>query len=253
MVGKLILRGLLAGLIAGIIAFAFAYVFGEPSVDSAIAFEEQQSAAEAASMPGMDMTEEAPPVSRDTQKTIGLFTGIAIVSIGLGGLFSVIFAFANGRIGKLTSAQTAVLLAAICFVTVVLVPWLKYPASPPASTLDDTIGFRTSLYFLMLALSIVLTVAAVLVRQQLVPNLGQWNASVVTAIAYVIVVGIIFKLMPSVNEVPAGFPAQTFWDFRVSSMGIQALIWASLGVTFGVIVDRTIPQLSSHRTAVPAH
>lgn len=253
MVGKLILRGLLAGLIAGVIAFAFAFVYGEPSVDSAIAFEDQIAAAEAAANPGAPVDEEAPPVSRETQKSVGLFTGIAVVGIGLGGLFAVVFAFANGRIGTLNSAQTAIVLAAIGFVTVVLVPWLKYPASPPASTFDDTIAWRSSLYFLMLALSIVLTLAALLVRQQLVPALGQWNASVWTAIGYVVVVGIVYAVMPTVNETPAGFPTSAMWDFRVSSVGIQALLWASIGVAFGYLVDRTIPQLSSQRTAVPAH
>jgi hypothetical protein len=247
MVGKLLLRGLLAGLIAGIVAFGFAYVYGEPSVDAAITFEEQMAAAEPGAGAG---AEEAPPtITRDTQKSIGLLTGIAVLGVGLGGLYSVLFGFANGRIGKLGNRPTALLLAAVCFVTFVLVPWLKYPASPPASTFDDTIGFRTSLYFLMLALSIALTVCAWIVRLQLLPRLGNWNASVATVVGYVVVLLLLGSLMPTVNEVPQGFPASVMWDFRVASLGIQAILWSALGLIFGLLVDRTMPELSRSRLA----
>jgi hypothetical protein len=129
MVGKLLLRGLLAGLVAAVIAFGFASIFGEPTVDAAIAFEEQMEAA------GTESPAEAPPaISRDIQKSIGLFTGIAVLGITLGGLYAVLFGLAHGRIGRLSGPQTALVLAGLCFVTLVLVPWLKYPANPPAST-----------------------------------------------------------------------------------------------------------------------
>ena len=248
MVGKLLLRGLLAGLIAGIVAFGFAYLYGEPSVDAAIAFEEQMVAAEADT--GARAEEEAPAtITRDTQKSIGLLTGIAVLGVGLGGLYSILFGFANGRIGQLGNRPTALLLAAVCFVTFVLVPWLKYPASPPASTFDDTIGFRTSLYFLMLALSIAVTACAWIVRLQLLPRLGNWNASVATILGYVVALLLLGSLMPTVNEVPQGFPASVMWDFRVASLGIQAILWAALGLVFGLLVDRTMPELNGSRLA----
>ena len=41
----LLLRGMLAGLAGGVLYALFAYLFGEPSVDSAIAYEEQAAAA----------------------------------------------------------------------------------------------------------------------------------------------------------------------------------------------------------------
>lgn len=247
MVGKLLLRGLLAGLIAGVITFGFAYIFGEPSVDGAIAFEDQMATDESA-----PADEASPTITRDTQKSIGLLTGIVFLGVALGGIYSVLFAFANGRIGRLNTSQTAVLLAALCFVTLVLTPWLKYPASPPASTLDDTIGFRTSLYFLMLGFSIVVSVGAWMVRMQLVPRLGQWNATLVTIVGYVVAVMLLNLMLPSVNEVPDGFPAQVLWDFRMASLGTQAVLWGSLALVFSGLVDRTIPQLAMRRVA-PAH
>lgn len=250
MVGKLLLRGLLAGLVAGVIAYGFAFFYGEPSVDGAIAFEEQMASAESAegAATGAEAESES-AITRETQKGIGLLTGIVVIGVGMGGLYSVLFAFANGRMGKLTPQQTALALAVICFVTLVLTPWLKYPASPPASTFDDTIGFRTTLYFLMLVLSIALSVCAWFVRDQLIPRLGAWNATVATLVGYVVVSLALGALMPTVNEVPEGFPAMVMWDFRVSSLGIQAVLWASIGIVFSVLVERTLPQLSTSRVA----
>ena len=132
MTGQLLLRGMIVGLIAGLFAFGFARVFGEPPVDAAIAFEEQMSqAANAAS----GMTEAAEPelVSRVTQAGIGLFTGIMTYSAAIGGLFALVFAFAYGRLGKLGPRGTAALLAVACFIAVIAVPALKYPANPPAT------------------------------------------------------------------------------------------------------------------------
>ncbi len=93
MTGSLLLRGMIAGLVAGLLAFGFARTFGEPSVDRAIAFEEQMAAAEHA-------PEEPELVSRSTQAGIGLFTGIMVYSAAVGGIFSLVFASLFGRAGS---------------------------------------------------------------------------------------------------------------------------------------------------------
>jgi hypothetical protein len=41
MVGALLLRGMLVGIVAGALSFGFLKIAGEPSIDRAIAFEEQ--------------------------------------------------------------------------------------------------------------------------------------------------------------------------------------------------------------------
>jgi hypothetical protein len=252
MVGKLLIRGLLVGLVAGLIAFGFARVYGEPSVDSAIAFEEQMASAEPVDP---NAVEEAPLVTREVQSSIGLLTGIVVLGVGLGGVFSIVFSLAAGRVGKLGLQQTSMLVAVIGFMTVSFVPWLKYPASPPASTLDDTIQFRTAVYFLMLAVSIAATAGAWLLRQQLLARRGAWNASMIAAAGYVVVLFVFFTIMPTINETPAGFPATVMWDFRLASIGIQAVLWAAMGVLFGPVVERTmnIGVGSAGRNSALAH
>src|SRR5438128_2300820 len=125
MVRTLLLRGMLVGLVAGLLALAFATAFGEPQVDRAISFESQAARA-AGEPPGLAL------VSRGVQKTVGLATALAVYSVGFGGLFALAFAVAYGRIGHVSPRATAALVALGGFVTVVLVPFIKYPANPPA-------------------------------------------------------------------------------------------------------------------------
>ena len=47
------------------------------------------------------------------------------------------------------------------FLSLYVIPFLKYPASPPAVGLDETIRQRTLLYLMMVVLSAALFVAAV--------------------------------------------------------------------------------------------
>ena len=67
---------------------------------------------------------------------------------------------------------------------VYLVPFLKYPANPPAVGDPDTLGKRTTLYFLMMLLSVLLAVGAVILGKRLAPRLGNWYATVAAAAVF---------------------------------------------------------------------
>ncbi len=62
--------------------------------------------------------------------------------------------FAYGRVGRLGARATAALLAVGAFVTVNVVPFLIYPPNPPAVGNPDTIGRRTTLFFLVIVIAI---------------------------------------------------------------------------------------------------
>ena len=47
-----------------------------------------------------------------------------------------------------------------------------------------------------------------------------------------------YVVLPGVNEVPAGFPAAVLWRFRVASLGIQVVLWTTLGLVFGALTER---------------
>lgn len=242
MVGRLILRGFIVGIVAGLLAFGWAKIFGEPAVETAINFESAQDQAKAASAvaAGKPAPEDEPEIfSRAVQSGIGLLTGMVVSGAGLGCLFAVLFAFANGRLGRLGPAQTSALLALFGLLSVYIVPALKYPANPPSVGEPDTIKYRTGLYFLMMAISIASTLSALRLQRSLAPRHGPWNASLLAAGAYLVVIAAVYVLLPGINEVPATFPATTLWDFRIASLGIQTVLWGSIGLLFGYVGARS--------------
>ncbi|MQA61034.1 MAG: hypothetical protein GEU86_05985 [Actinophytocola sp.] len=245
MMRTLLVRGLIAGLIAGIAAAIFAFVFGEPHIEAAIAIEEANAATEA----GHDHAEEAPIVSRDIQKSLGLLTANAATGLALGGLFSLAFAFVYGRFGAFSARAYSAFLAVAAFTAVSLVPFLKYPANPPAVGQEGTIASRTELYFVLLAISVIAAGLACYAVKVLAEKLGGWTAGSIGLVGYVAVMAACGWLLPAVNEVPEGFPATLMWDFRVTALGTLVVLWAVLGLTFGALVHRALG--SEQRQAEP--
>src|SRR5471032_1069310 len=233
MTGRLLVRGMLVGLLAGILAFGFAKVFGEPQIDKAIAFEEQM-----AQMHGDAPEEEL--VSREVQSTFGLFTGVVVYSVSLGGIFALVFAYSLGRVGKVGPRGLAALLALAAFVTLILVPGLKYPANPPSIGDPQTISQRTRLFFLMLLVSVIAAVLAINATRKLIPKLGVWSGSLLAVALYVVVMAVAGALFPTINEVPTDFSAVLLWKFRVASLGIQLVLWTTVGLTFGWLAERKL-------------
>jgi Probable cobalt transporter subunit (CbtA) len=229
--GNLLLRGMLAGLIAGFLAFGFAKVFGEPQVDRAIGFEEQMAKAKGE-------PEEPGIVSREVQASIGLLTAVAVVGTAMGGLFALAFAFVNGRLVQLPPLTAALIVAALGFLAVYVVPDLKYPANPPAVGSPETIGLRTQLYFGMIAFSLAALAIAISAGRQFVARFGIWNATLIGAGIYIVLATIAGYMLPPINEVPEGFPADLLWNFRVVSFGIQGILWAGIALIFGISLER---------------
>ncbi|MFE3766458.1 CbtA family protein [Streptomyces sp. NPDC059104] len=255
----LLVRGMLAGLIAGLFAFAVAYVVGEPSVRGSIAVEEASAAKEAAPAAGHAAghaghggaeaapaaEEEEELVSRPVQSTFGLATGVLVYGVALGGIASLAFSFVLGRVGGFSPRATAALTAAGAFALVYLVPFLKYPASPPAVGNPDTIGQRTTLFFLMILLSVLLGVGAIIAGRRLAPRLGNWNATLTAGAGFVVATALAFLVLPdNTDAVKPEFPAALLWDFRVASVTVQVVMWAVFGIVFGVLAQR----LLAHRT-----
>ncbi|MER7974033.1 MULTISPECIES: CbtA family protein [unclassified Streptomyces] len=244
-VRNLLVRGMLAGLGAGLLALVVAYLLGEPYVDKAIGFEESHAHGH---------EHEVELVSRSLQSTAGLATGVLVYGVAFGGIAALAYCFALGRIGRFSPRATALLLSGCALLAVYVVPFLKYPANPPAVGNSDTIGERTTLYFLMMVLSVLLAVAATLFGRRLAPALGTWWATVAAVAAFAVVTGLAFAFLPVINEVPADFPATVLWRFRLAALTIQLTLWTGFGLIFGELAERVLAPrpAGAARTAAPA-
>lgn len=243
-VRNLLVRGMLAGLAAGVLALVVAYLLGEPNVDKAISFEEAHS-----------HEHEMEVVSRSLQSTAGLATGVLVYGVAFGGIAALAYCFALGRVGRFGPRATALLLSGCALFAVYVVPFLKYPANPPSVGSPDTIGKRTTLYFLMMLLSVLLAVAATILGKRLAPALGTWWATVVAVAAFAVVIGLAYAFLPAVNEVPKEFPATVLWRFRLSALAIQTVLWTGFGLVFGELAERLLnpkPATARSARAVPA-
>ena len=238
----LLVRGMLVGLLAAMLALGFAEVFGEPSVDRAITFETQE-------YQSRGLPPEPVLVSRDVQKSLGIATAIGLYSLAFGGLFALAFAVAYQRIGRFSPRATAALIALGGFVVLVLVPFIKYPANPPSIGNADTIDQRTALYFGMLTVSLLLALGSLRLGRQLLPRLGAWNSALLAGAIFVVLIATVQLLLPTVDEVPYGFPASTLWRFRLASLGTQLVLWTTFGVVFGALTERGLRPARAARPA----
>jgi predicted cobalt transporter CbtA len=222
MLGSFIRRGVIAGLAGGAASALFLLVVGERTIGDAIRLEEQQGG-------GGDAM-----FTRGTQ-VFGGALGVILVSIALGVIFATTFAAVRHRLPGRNDWQRSITWAVTAFVVVYLVPFLKYPANPPAVGDPNTIDERTILYFAVLAWSIGAAFLAV--------RLGRWmrtrqHAEPVrqsaVAGAWIVLVGIAFMVLPgSPDRVTA--PATLIWRFRIASAGGALALWVVTGVVFGVL------------------
>ena len=207
---RIIARGLLAGAIGSVAAFVFARTFVEPLIDRAIAYEEAHAGGHEH---GIEL------FSRGVQANIGMGFGMLSFGVAMGALFAVAYCVAYGRVGNLSPRLLSVLLAGGMFLSLYVIPFLKYPPNPPAVSLEETIRQRTLLYLLLVVLSAALLAGAVVLGRNLVERFGAWSATLIAAASYVVAIAIVMLGLPTIDETPADFPADVLYEFRLYLAG----------------------------------
>jgi hypothetical protein len=274
---RLILRGVLVGAVAGLLTFVFARIFAEPQIQAAIDYETGRDTAQAVldKAAGLPAEPVGPNIfSRALQANLGSGVGMIFFGIAMGALFALAYAVCLGRVGNLRPRTLALLVAVGGFLGVYLVPFAKYPANPPSIGHPDTITNRGGLYLLMVLCSVVFLALAVWLGRRLMARWGNWNASVLAGAAFVVAIGIVMAILPSLGHLAAneqqfgnqatetplpltnasgtivypGFPADVLFYFRLYSVAAQLLLWATIGLVFAPLAERL---LHPHRDAMP--
>ncbi len=247
--GALLLRGLLAGLIAGLLAGVFSFAVGERHIDAAIALEEQAAHADGADASAGH--EEEPLVSRDGQR-VGLLLATGLYGMAMGGLLATAYLVLRRRLRARSETSAILGLAAAAYLGAVLVPFVKYPANPPAVGDPDTIGQRTVSYLVLLVLGLVAVWAGVTAFRAVRAGQPDWLRLAAGAAGFLLTVAVSYLVLPAVDEVPEGFPASLLWNFRLASLGTQLVLWMVAGLVFAALVDRLAARTSPRPDASPA-
>ena len=176
--------------------------------------------------------------SRSIQK-VGLFFAMGLSGVFVGGLFGMAYAYFRGRLASGSEWNRSLSLAGATFVGAFLIPFVKYPANPPGVGDPATIGSRTVSYFAMVALSLLVVLGAWYAARALRVR-GGVNAParhLAVGLGAAVAVGVLFLVLPAAPD-PGEFPAGLLWDFRLSSLGTQLVLWTGLGVAFGLLSER---------------
>jgi predicted cobalt transporter CbtA len=226
LVSGLVLRAAGVGLLGGLVAFVFARIFAEPLIQRAVDYEGGRGEAEAAlaAAAGEPVGAEGSELfSRAVQGNVGIGVGIILFGLAVGCFFGVAYCLAYGRVGRVSARQLSLLVAGGGFLVLFLVPFLKYPANPPAVGNDATIAQRAGLYGVLL------------------PPLGSLSANA-------------GEVGPALTETPQplrdpsgaivfpGFDPDLLYYFRLYSVMAQALLWGVIGVAFAPLAERLLAR-----------
>jgi predicted cobalt transporter CbtA len=278
MVRALVLRAAGVGALAGVVAFVFARIFAEPLIQAAIDYEAGRAEAEAAlaAAAGQAPSAEGPELfSRAVQGNLGIGVGMIAFGVAVGLFFAVAFCMAYGRTGNVRPRQLSLLVGLFGFLATFAIPFVKYPANPPAVGNADTIRDRGALWVLMVVVSVVVLVLAVAAGQRLQARLGTWNATLVAGAGALVVLGVVMALLPPLGELSAnvaesgsrltetpqpltdpsgkivfpGFDPDLLYWFRLYSVGAQLLLWGVLAIGFAPLADRVLRTTSQRDLA----
>jgi predicted cobalt transporter CbtA len=226
-------RGVLAGASGGASLALFLVLVGEPSISRAITLEAERRPTGA----------EGELFSRGAQQ-IGGMVGAVAYGVCLGLIASLVLARARRGPGTHNEWRRAMAVGAAGFVTLVLLPFLQYPANPPGVGDPATVGRRTGLFVVLLAWSVL-------------AGWGSWRVAIglrergraedlvwgVAVGLYTLAAAAALVVMPGSPDV-AEVPAPLLWRFRIASLGGSLLLWVVLGWVLGVLAQRDARQNS---------
>jgi hypothetical protein len=202
---RVVLRGALSGFLAGVLGFVFARIFAEPVINKAIDYESGRDAVLAAlnHAAGRPVAPDGPEIfSRSIQSTIGVATGIIAFSTAMGALVAVAYLVLHGRF-NVRPRNLAWMIAGFGFLGVYLLPFVKYPANPPAIGHEFTITTRGHLYLAMVAGSLILLGLTAWLARKLIPRFGLTGAVVLAGMAFLVVFGVLIGVLPALGNLAA--------------------------------------------------
>lgn len=248
---RLMSRGAVAGAVAGLLSAVVSFSLGEPSVRRAVELEE--AAAHAAGE-----ADHAEVFSRATQQG-ALFLVSMLTGLAIGILFASVYAVRHRRDPDADSWSRSMQLALAGLVGVALIPFLRYPASPPAVGDPRTVDARTTAYLA----AILVGVAAVVAAGQLYRGMTDRGVRLsLRQLAMLVVVlgGVAATWLLPGNPDAVEAPADLIWNFRVASIASLIVLWLGLGAVFGLLGERAAlpasdggrPSSGSHSSSTPS-
>ena len=217
-----LVSGAIAGFVHGTINFALV----EPYLDQAIGLENESLFASGEAEDNLEFWAEYESY-RIWQKSGQVLAGV-ILGLAMGSLFGIVYALSRNSLPGKTDVTKSVILAGVMWLTIYIIPFLKYPANPPTVGDGETVMLRAILYVSFIALSGIGVVIFYKLSQKL-----QNNKKYFGLFGYVIFIIILFLVMPeNPDEVTA--PMNLVNEFRFMSVLGVSSFWLSVGLILGL-------------------
>ena len=230
---------LVAGCFAGTIHGFANLVIVEPYLDEAIGIENQNlfESGEEEDTPQFRAEYES---YRVWQKGGQILAG-AILGTSVGALFGIVFVYARNVLPGNNHIKKALVLSGIMWLTIYIIPFLKYPANPPTVGDPETVVLRAVLYLSFIAISGFGAVGFYQLFKRL-----QKRKRVFAIIGYAAFISIMFVAMPD-NPDKVTAPEELVNGFRIMSMLAVSIFWISVGLILGVFWEKFQPHFSIHK------
>ena len=217
-----LVSGAIAGFVHGTINFALV----EPYLDQAIGLENESLFASGEAEDTLEFWAEYESY-RIWQKSGQVLAGV-ILGLAMGSLFGIVYALSRNSLPGKNDVTKSVILAGVMWLTIYIIPFLKYPANPPTVGDGETVMLRAILYVLFITLSGIGVVIFYKLSQKL-----QNNKKYFGLFGYVIFITILFFVMPeNPDEITA--PMNLVNEFRLMSVLGVSSFWLSVGLILGL-------------------
>ena len=217
-----LVSGGMAGFVHGTVNFAIV----EPYLDQAIGIENQSLFASGEAEDTLEFWAEYESY-RTWQKSGQVLAGV-ILGVAMGSLFGIVYALSRNSLPGKTDVTKAMILSLIMWITIYLIPFLKYPANPPTVGDGDTVILRAVLYVSFIAIS---GISALLFYK--ISKKFQNKKKYLGILGYGIFISVVFFAMPeNPDEITA--PMNLVTEFRFMSVLGVTSFWGSIGIILGL-------------------
>ena len=214
---------LISGALAGLVYGTANHLLVQPYLDVAIGLEAQGALdAGLEDAPGFWVEYQG---YRDWQKG-GQFVAGLILGVSFGSLFGIVYALSRDSIPGDDDRKKAVVLAALMWCVLYVVPFLKYPASLPGTGDPATVAVRTASFLALVAISGLGALGFYKVSRRLAGR-----ARPAALLGYVGLVAALFYVLPDTGGLVSDLDLEN--RFRAASVTASVSFWMALGLLSG--------------------
>jgi len=221
---------LISGASAGLIHGTVNFVIVEPYLDQAINIENQNLFASGDEEDTSEFWVNYEGY-RVWQKSGQILAGV-ILGVSVGSLFGILFALSKNSLPGTNNVKKALILSGIMWITLYLIPFLKYPANPPTVGDGETVVFRAILYLSFIAISGIGAFGFYKLSQKF-----KNKKKLIALIGYCIFISVSFVMLPD-NPDKITAPMSLVNEFRLMSVLGVSSFWISIGIILGYLWNR---------------